>query len=753
MKQLLRLAPPSVLVIAAASIVAASSLVSVMRGPGLWIGAVLGVLVVVGANAVSTRWNLLTLEWVAVSLLLFLLVGGVVAGPVPAPSAYGAFVAGLIGGWADLLSSVPPVATTGEFAVLPYALAWIGCMLGVGLLRHVRVAIAGALGPVIAFGIGLLFSVELQGIALIQGSLLVALSLALGWYQQRRLGFEIDEEIGNTTVARKRARLLYAGAALACAAGAAPLLAPLAPGIEDRPRFDLRDQLEPPWNPLDEPSPLAQIKSNYVDEVRDDVVFVARSDELLPRRWGLATLAAFDGSVWTVGDSKIGGLAPFVPIDLNTPEPVDGVLSDRALVQVEVEVVNLEGPWLPVPGWTESIASDEALASGALRFNARTGTAALPSGAEGLTYVASVRPSPILSEEQLEAATFADGGDLGLDLQAASVRNWSADVVEGADAGWEQVAAIRDELRSGGYLADDQIQPGHSWARLNKFFDVEEVYGNEEQYAAVAGIAARNAGLEARIVVGYLIDNAKLAENPQQVEVTRTEATAWLEVLTAEHGWVPIDVTPDRDNEPTLEDAGVRTESVAAPNPPPTIPPPPEQEIAPDEELEAEEEDDDGDDDEAVDGRGIPTAVLAGAIAIGTPLALVGMWIGVIAGLKAYRRHKRRTTGDPSRQVAGAWFEVQDRLGEFGVAAPANSSLHEFAAQAEASSNAAVGVKELADMADQTAFAPDGGAPELAAAAWDRSEAIVSRVRRSRTATERLRVMANARAVFRKDPT
>ena len=106
---------------------------------------------------------------------------------------------------------------------------------------------------------------------------------------------------------------------MAFAAGAAPLVAPLAPGLDARPRFNLRDQLEPPWNPLDEPSPLAQIKSNYLDDNRDEVVFIARGASI-PQRWGLATLANFDGSVWTVGDSEIDGIAPFVPIDSNTPE-------------------------------------------------------------------------------------------------------------------------------------------------------------------------------------------------------------------------------------------------------------------------------------------------------------------------------------------------------------------------------------------------------------------------------------------------
>ena len=193
MRRFANVVPPSVLIVGAASLVSASSLVSVIRGPGLWVGAVLGVVVALAATAIWNRFELMLLEWVAVSLALFILLGGVVAGPVPGPTAYAAFLDGLINGWADLLSSVPPVAATGPFVALPYTLAYLAAMSGIALVRKVKISISGAIGPAIAFGIGLLFSVELRSIALLQGSLLVALSLALGWDQERFLGFELDE--------------------------------------------------------------------------------------------------------------------------------------------------------------------------------------------------------------------------------------------------------------------------------------------------------------------------------------------------------------------------------------------------------------------------------------------------------------------------------------------------------------------------------------------------------------------------------
>lgn len=747
MSHLRRDLPPSMMLLAVMSVLAGSSLVSVVRGPSLFLAAVLGSLAALGAMVIGKRFSLLTLEWVAVSILLAMFLGGVACGPVPSPASYQNFFSGLISGWADLLSSVPPVDASGEVLALPFTLSWLSGTVGAVLIRHVRVAIIGALGPAVAFGVGLLFSVELRSLALIQGSIMVALSLALGWYQQRQLGFEVDEEIGNTTVARRRARLMYAGVVLVAIAVSAPLLAPLVPGLDGRERFDLREWLEPPWDPLDEPSPLAQIKSNYAEDVRNDVVFVVRG-EGLPQRWALATLASFDGTTWSVGDAEVNGRAEFVPIDGSTPEERNAPLEARSFVEAEVEIRNLDGPWLPLPGWADQIELS-AETEGSLRFNARSGTAAIPAGSNLASYKVVARPWPVLDGDTLASLTYVSPSELGIEGQVGAVRSWSADIVEGADFGWPQIERITDELSVGGYSVEERVRPGHSWSRLEGFFQTESLVGNEEQYAAVAGIAARNAGLNARVVVGYMIPAEEVGKN--EIAVARTHASAWIEVLTVERGWIPVDVTPDRDNEPSFEESGTRTESVAAPNPPPSIPPPPEQEVAPEEELE--EEDTKAKEDEVEEGRGIPAYIIGGAVAVGVPALLVGGWLFLLASLKAVRRRRRRTAATADRRVAGAWFEAADRLNEFGVKPPNNASIHEFAGHAEYSVSSAVGLRELADLADQSAFAPPQVNEERAVAAWERSDAIVARVRRSRTRRERLRVLANPSSLRRRDPS
>lgn len=733
------------ILLGSAGAVAGTSLHGALHGHQVWIGGIAGAAVAMASWLLAERLRLVVFEWFTVALALFLILGGPVVGLLPTPDSYLDFLRGISGGWTDLLSSVPPTKANGSLAALTYLLSWMSTTGGLALLRKVRVPAVAMAGPITGFGVGLLFVPGLSRVSTVQAVSLLALTLALGRYQLVALNLEPDRLIGNTTIARRRSRLLQAGLVMAVAVVAAVFLAPMVPGPNDDERLTLRDRIEPPWVPLDEPSPLASIKSNFQDETQDDVVFIARGDAV-PARWAVATLAAFDGTVWTVGDSEIAGRAPFVPIDgLAPPDEHNLSLIAPAPVDIDVEIVSLDGPWIPLGGRlleiTPSTQTD-------IRFNVRTGTAAVPGGIDELQYTARVIPWPTVPQETLADLEFPQSAGIGLDGQAAGVRDWSADVVEGLDRGWDQVAAIRDELVQGGYLADDRLQPGHSWARLTKFFSDEEFYGNEEQYAAVGGIAGRNAGLATRVVVGYLIEPDKLSDN--EVAVTRGEASAWIEVLTSQHGWVPVDVTPPRDNEPSLAEEGKRIESVAAPNPPPPPPPPPEIEAeTPEEELD--EEDEPVEEEEQASSRSWVAVVTVGvASATFVPVLALGGWLVVMASLKR-RRRRRRTARQPPESVAGAWFELTDRLNEAGVHRGQNFSLREQAFLVGAALGDDLESARLAELVDRAAFSRDGADYGDAARAWSDCDALVERLQSSASLPARLRRLASPQALFGKD--
>ena len=87
-------------------------------------------------------------------------------------------------------------------------------------------------------------------------------------------------------------------------------------------------------------------------------------------------------------------------------------------------------------------------------MNLGTGTVALPGGVpDGLTYDGALgRRSPTVTEQQLLDATITpvDRSE-ELELLPPPVRNLAADLVEGHDGGWDQMAAIRDEFVDQGY--------------------------------------------------------------------------------------------------------------------------------------------------------------------------------------------------------------------------------------------------------------------------------------------------------------
>ena len=142
----------------------------------------------------------------------------------------------------------------------------------------------------------------------------------------------------------------------------APLLGPKLPLAESRERFDLRDRVVPPWDPLALPSPLVQVKAALAAEREEDVVFEVESDTPITR-WSLAVMGSYDGVVWTVAnpDTADGGAAAeFRPVGTRLPPPAVQPTSDPETTAT-VRVVDLAGPWLPVPGVVRELRFDNAI--------------------------------------------------------------------------------------------------------------------------------------------------------------------------------------------------------------------------------------------------------------------------------------------------------------------------------------------------------------------------------------------------------
>jgi hypothetical protein len=349
------------------------------------------------------------------------------------------------------------------------------------------------------------------------------------------------------------------------------------------------------------------------------------------------------------------------------------------------------------------------------------------------------------------------------DLAVPQVRDFAADVLEGADVGWEQIEAIRRRLVDTGFYdsrpTTESGRPGHSLGRLAELTnEPDRVVGFEEQYAALAGLLARGAGLPSRVVVGYKIEEPETRWSDGHLDVRADDVSAWIEVRFDGVGWVPVDVTPPRDRQPQDTPIGRSRREVAIPNPPPDPPPPalPPQ-LDRDVELEDEESstDDEDDTDEAAGGAFWTPATVVGA-AVGVPLLLVAGIAVAIVVLKRRRSERRRAARSPSRRVAGAWHEVLDRYQEVGARPAAHATTHEFARGLRAASlvdeEQEALLLALADDADAAAYHPDPPTDERATAAWRKSDVLLGNLAGKQRPVERWRHRLDPRPLMRKDP-
>ena len=736
--------------------VSAISFRSALSGWSFVTAAAIGVL---GASAVvlfARLRRLLLGESVAVSALAFVVLGGIAVGGVPTPSAYSAFARGLINGWADLLSSAPPADITDQLRALPFAVAWLAAAVGGEIARHSRRPGLPAIGPILALALSLLFTVEERWLALAQGAGILAGTFALIVVGQRfnrtaiaRTSDEPDD--GATTT--NRVRLMLGAVVIVGAVLAAPVVGPRLPLAEANERFDLRQYQVPPFDPLAVPSPLVQLKASLKDERRDDVIFEVEGDTPIDR-WPVAVMSDYDGVVWTVADPERNPEAnEFVPVDTQLPELDDALPEGATTVEHTVTIRDLGGYFLPTAGTARRLGLPADLDR---RMNMQTGTVALPGGvADGLTYEVTSAVLPTYDDATLAAAPIelVDRTE-ELELLPPPVRNLAADLVEGRDRGWDQMAAINDAFVTSGYYdVSPDTPPGHSYGRIAKMLeDPERVVGFEEQYAAAAAVMAQVAELPVRVVVGYRIPAA--AWRNGRAEVTASDIAAWVELDAGELGWIPVDVTPDRSRTPDPDPQGATTEEIAIPNPPPPPPPPPNVEPPRQEDEEVDDEFDPVSHSFETTGPATWAVITAGVVAV--PIVLFLLFAAVVVGWKVLRRRRRRLRASATGRIAGAWAEAVDRCTEAGAPRPVDTTPTETVrlyASEQGLSAVEPDLRALAGQVDRAAYAAWPPTDDHAEQAWQSSDQVAAELRRTRRPTQRLFMQLDPRPLRRDQAT
>ncbi|MCU1417174.1 MAG: transglutaminase protein [Schumannella sp.] len=638
------------------------------------------------------------------------------AGFLPSLAGIRDLLAGVALGWKQLLTIALPVGAYQALLVPAFVMVLTGTIVSLSIALRAKWGELAVLPPIAMFIAGIAFGPETVPwpVPAALGLLAVVL-LWLIWRRFRRR----RESIRTLTRATDSTRtgdidsgfgvrnLVAGGALLAVAAAASIGAAGVLPPTGGR--DVLRTTIEQPFDPRNYPSPLAGMRRYLRDDRATDTLFTVDG---LPKNAliRIATLDSYDGVVYAVGSDKVDSASgSFVRI----PAGVDQSKVDGTQVRLNVTVGDYSGVWLPTVGLFESVGfggDRSARLRDAFYYNDVSGTAAVIGGlAAGDSYrLDAVLPSQP-TQNQLSGATpgSADVPRLGAlpDELALSLDAY----VEGiADPGARLVAAI-SALKSDGYIShglgsdEPPSRSGHAADRITELFTAPRMIGDAEQYSVAAALMARQLGFPARVVFGFTTDASGDA-----VHVHGDDVTAWLEVDTAEYGWVSIDpvppVRPIPEEQPEDPTQVARPQSI--------VPPPPDR---PEANQDQSTPDSQQQEPDTLDPllAGILAALRIAGLVVGVAGVLTAPFLFIIAA-KLRRRRLRRTAPDTLQRIRGGWDEFADTVVDHGYSPPSAATRSELAS--------VVGTlpsRVLAAVADRAVFAPDEPEPADADHVWD----------------------------------
>jgi transglutaminase-like putative cysteine protease len=637
---------------------------------GLVLGAATGIL--------ASVFRLNVVVTVLVAVVAYFLLGPAIAvqsqtllGFLPSLASLSSLAVGSVYGWADIITLRTPIGAPVYIAVIPYLATWLVALVSTSLATRwisVRPRTAwrfgiALIGPVLLYLAGILLGTDEPYEAGLRGVVFAVLALVwLGW---RRPNAASVAQGGATRLRNRKlagTAVVVAGAVV-LGGGAGFWLAP----ANDE-RFVLREEIEPPFDPLQYPSPLSGFR-HYTKQATDDTLFTVqglKTGDVVR----LATLDSFSGKLWTVTgpETATDGSGSFALV--GSEIPAQEFVTPSARRDVTFTMEDYDDVWIPSVGYLTALdfTAGEAEGDGDdVRYNSSTGTAVLTSGLEkGDSYTLDAVVQQVLTPTELE-----DVGTANVELPPVVgspdlVTSKAQEFAGDATTPMAQLSAIQLALTETGYLshgrASDSVpsRAGHGADRVTELFERLQMIGDQEQYASAFALMARSYGYPARVVMGFA---PEIADDQDEVAVTGDDVTAWVEVAFDDTGWVAFNPTPDETDIPQAQVPKPQSE------PQPQVRQPPrsdndDEDLLTPVELEETDEDDNGD----------PFVLPAWAWAIGLslliPAALVFIPLLIVAAVKARRARRRRTTGAGHDQVAGAWAELVDQYAELGYSVP-----------------------------------------------------------------------------------
>lgn len=631
---------------------------------GLVVGVTLGVLSYV------LRWG--ALSTTALAIVAYFLLGSALAVPsqaiagfVPTLESLTSLVTGAVFGWADIVTLKTPVGAPPYIAAVPYVATWlVGLVFTVLVTRWTaarpRTAWRAAvvlIGPITLYIVGIVTGTHDAYLAGIRGVSFAVVALVwLGW---RRGSGERVVKVSSDSLFRRKllGTITVVGVAVLIGVMVGTLVAPSAFA-----RFVLRDEIQPPFDPLDYPSPLAGFR-HYTKDAPDEALFTLKGispGELIR----VATMDSYTGKLWNVAGPELAteGSGAFNLVGRDIPKPTLATSGGSSTVTITID--GYSDVWLPSVGYAKSITFDGGANPGGdnLRYNISTGTAVLTTGVHrGVSYTVHAELQKIPSTGELSKAAPASF-QLPPINNVPDIVNSKADEFAGNKTSpFDKLSAIETALKTGGYLShglkSDSVssQAGHGADRMNLLFTRVPMVGDQEQYASAFALMARHLGYPARVVMGFA---PKVSSSSETVTVKGSDVTAWAEVAFDGVGWIPFFPTPTQTNAPQQQTTTTKTEPLPQVRQPPRANQDRNNLLSPVGKSK--------DDNKPKAGFEIPEWAFVAAGVVGIPLALYFLPVIIIAGMKRRRRSKRQKKGSGDIRTAGAWDELTDVYAELG---------------------------------------------------------------------------------------
>ncbi|WP_460863867.1 transglutaminase family protein, partial [Nocardiopsis coralliicola] len=329
------------------------------------------------------------------------------------------------------------------------------------------------------------------------------------------------------------------GAVVAGALAVALLVPALVPGLESGPMHRITD---PAGSGRDVTAthPLVSLRRD-LGSSGNRAVLTYTTDAERPQYLRTSVLESFDGTDWTMAPVTASDGAR-LGSDGALPEP-PGLRVQRAgtaTTEVAVEQPLGDTPFLPLPYPAASVrvagdwyADPESL----VVFSTSAQDAAGSYTVRG--YEADPDPAELASSGTSggQRSSLELPGDLDPRIAEAT-----RSVTEGADDPLSKAVALQDWFTDRGRFTYDLAPPElPDGADPLAHFLFEDRIGYCEQFAAAMAVMARQAGIPARVAVGYTPGTQ--ASGDQWV-VREGDAHAWPELYFSGHGWLRFEPTP-----------------------------------------------------------------------------------------------------------------------------------------------------------------------------------------------------------------